>query len=129
MPDPIFLPVRTHAARAAAPARHAIGAVVSLTALLRWSPPEFHPLRVARDILDAGGNDAARPIWAARWHALTALLGKRGITGRAADAVMAEWRAAVRQAGITEKAQRSALIREQLAFFADLRNKVGGDGE
>jgi len=127
MPDPIPLLTRAAAARATASARHGTGAVVSLAALLRWSPPEFLPLRVARDILDAGGNDAARPIWAARWHGLAALLGKRGIKGRAADGTMADWRAAVRQAGIAEKARRAALVREQLAFFADLKNAVSDD--
>lgn len=105
-------------------------AVISLEALLRWSPEKFRPDIVARDLLNAArdgeGNPSAVPVWAARKDAFALLLADRGIPGYRRVAVQQDWRAAVRKAGIAEKARRRTDRENADKFFDNMRN--GGDG-
>ena len=125
----IRFPVTSTAAEAApTPARRSRlnSPVTTLAAVLRWSPSTFDPTRVARDLLDAGGNDAARPIWAMRWAAFGDILAARGIRGQNADELRRQWRLAVRKAGIAEKARRRAGLVAAERFFESLQ--INGPG-
>jgi hypothetical protein len=95
-------------ARAAEPVPPRKGAapVASFALLVRGTPLDLRPEAVARAMIDAGSNAAAAPIWKDARHRWTRLVISRGLRGLAVDGASDKYRAAVRDAGIAEKARR-----------------------
>lgn len=78
----------------------------SLALILRSAPDRLQPIYVARDMLKAGSNAAAGPIWTARRSEFRKLLASRRIAPAEFIRLFEEFRAAVRAQGIAQKAAR-----------------------
>lgn len=112
----------------ARPAAHSSSAVpvTSLPLLLRGAPEHLQPVNIAAELLDAGSNERARPIWARRLHEFEEALSGQTIRGRRATSLREQFNAAVRAEGIALKARRRAEREDRERHAAELFREFSG---
>jgi hypothetical protein len=81
---------------------------------------------VALDLLATGSNAAASPVWQARKAAFRALIAPRRLPFADQHRLTAEFRAAVRAAGIAEKARRRQDEIDKFKIFEWIAAHPGG---
>lgn len=120
MSEPIPFPSsRVSASTPVAAGAKAASPAVSREAFFRWLPPELRPDQIARDLVKIAqrkSKDAARPTWAARKVGLETVFRERGIRGRQAFDLHAEWHRRVRAACALELAHAEQREADWYAF-------------